>query len=920
MEETATVPSTAPKTSATDEKPDFYVGRLQGLIPDSLNDMHAQGMYANNFSIEDPEAYWGKKSVKDAFTMPDGGVRRDLFDESYKKALSEYSTHRDSELNLVNFMDSYPTVTAQRLGVHTPTPQVFKTKEDPQGRDYVSGLAFSDPFSAQKRSLKEIAIEDVGVKQANGTYTPTKDFTGQAKFAMDEKGQVKFNEDGKPYLVPVKDGEQLHQWDTIYRPLTEKLGGYGYDYSIGNVLASVVKNPINMLARSVDDMIEYGRGLMDITGIGGKEGQEAVNKVETLAKSFEIPSTEKNQGSILNVENTVDIAQQAFWQLAAMAGVGAGVTALTKNPKAGQIAGRVFMTAISAGYMAEVARDNKLTKNESALLLAITTAGIWHLMPLEEAVLGSLKTGESSAALIKAMGEDPNVAMKVVDAVRRPTTSKLRSLALGIGEAAKTFVSTDKFRSAVFKLENTAPALVGAGGEAIEEFAEQGLDLAVRAGYNAYSAADDDSRHPFQIDLANEISQLGQASLGGAIGGAAVHSAFSRLLKNHPEQAQEFHDMVMDGKEQVLRDFASRMHAQGRLDHDWLTTDGKITKPSSGDSRNDANYKVLNGIVDYLVELRDASGIGEAAKNNIAEAKSLFAGVISSSSVGKDAASLNADLIRLSGEIEKAKAATNPNKDFISSLSEELKVKQDALQKIVKGDFVADYVTEGLYNTLSATSKDSSFSPDRLSGKEFNALLSSMPEHHRLAMEAFAKAQEGQEAADKAATVHSPEGASEARLRELAEEAKKDYNSKYSELSPHVESFNNATEDGLIYENLHPDSEIKSRNQEIDVLKNTILPSLAQTPSTETPVQGPPLEEVIAGHEAQRASELAKVSRPKVDLPYITDQGALSRSIQESVTDNDGNIEPRTITIGEKQEVIRKKARKLEQLAKCVYG
>lgn len=60
--------------------------------------------------------------------------------------------------------------------------------------------------------------------------------------------------------------------------------------------------------------------------------------------------------------------------------------------------------------------------------------------------------------------------------------------------------------------------------------------------------------------------------------------------------------------------------------------------------------------------------------------------------------------------------------------------------------------------------------------------------------------------------------------------------------------------------------------------------------------------------------------KPKATLEYITDEKVLKRPIKDTVTDEDGNIEPRDTTIGKKQADIRKRMKQLESLMDCLHG
>ncbi len=843
----------SPKTSVTEAKPDWFINKLQGTIPLTLNEMHAEGSYANNFSIEDPETYWAKSTIKDAFKDETGKERRDLFDEAYKLSLSSYKTHRDTEMNLVNFV-SPPNITAERSGINTPTPSIFKVGEDPLGRNYQSGYAYSDGFSSAQRSMKETALL-TGVRQDDGSYVAPKDFSGQAKFAMGEKGGLLLNEEGKPYLVPVKDGEALHGWDQVYNPMSERLGAYNAEYSWKHLAGSLVKNPINFASQSVDDLIEYGRGFLNFWGLDTAKTDKAINNAENWAKGIHVPTTQENEGDFYNLENVADLSQQVIYQLGSMAAVGGTIMALTRNPKLASVGSKLFMTALSAGAMQEVARDNGLSKRESAVLLGLTSAALYPLMGLSEAAIGKLATKESRAALTETIRNATGNGLLIREIAKNPTKASLRTVYNSIKEGGKSWA---------FKMEKSAPLVVGVASESLEETAEQVVDLSIRGGYNAYSYVADDSKNQFPINWSNEMAQLGHAATGGAIGGGAAHAMFSRLMKNRPDVANQMHEMVMEGKGGVLREFIANMHAQGRLDNNWIKSDGTITSPDKGDSKNDETKNILNGLVDYMEELRDVSGIKDLMKNNKAASLSLYGDVINSSSVTQDATDLSAKVNSLNADLEKAKLANPVNSDHVAQLEAELVENQKSLQKIIKGDFVQDYVTEGLYNTLALVSKDASFSQNLLNGKEFNALVNSLPDSVEKSAQKAKERVEAQLTTDKEASLEMYDGASEARVLELADQAKTGYEDAYKAFTPQLDEIgkrvDEAGEQLLFPENLAPTATPEAQAEEVSVLKN-LLPNLEGKEAEDA------AKLVDSAEKLQKVQKARGVKQPELPAP-----------------------------------------------------
>lgn len=836
MEET-TVDPKVPQTSVSEEKPDWFVGTLTKSIPPTLTELYGTGASPSSFQLTEPENYWSKQSIRDSFKDPaTGQERKDLFDQAYAESSKQFKAYRDAELNLQNYVEQTPTAAARRNGKATLKPIVYEVNPDIQGRSYQSGYGFSE---AQKSTM-QAAIEQ-GTLMSDGSYIHPGDFGGESKLALDDKGTLLLNDKGQPYLKPVEKGEQLHSWDNIYSQLTDKVGRYGHDYdaSIPHLLESIPKNLINFLANSVDDLIEYPRGIMNGLGIDTPSSDKLLNRAENFAKSYKQTSAETTGDKFISVEGVQDMSQQVVYQLAAMGGIGAVVTGLTHNPKAGSAAAMLFMSMLSAGSAQESARDNGLSKKEAALHMALLTGALLPISALSEVALGRLGGKESVAGLRKTISDATENGILIKKAAAPGASEALKkSVAMRVKDAATAWLKQvpENMHSGAFKALDASPLVTSAASEAAEEVLEQIADELNRGAFNTFG----DQKHNFKFDLNTELKALGQSAIGGAIGGPVAHAMFSRMIDSHPGVAHNMADMIADGKADVLRNFADKMFKAGRLDHNWMTSQGTITDPKAGNSRNDEAYNTLTGLINYLDETYKASGLPKLKEQNEVAARTMFADTLKMSSVGKDASALNTSLIKMNADLNEAKAAATPNPDLINTLNNKIQLTQQSLAKIIKGDFVNDYVTEGLYNLRGMMTGDPETAQNKLSGKEFMALTNQLPDLHAHATEEHKIIAAAQDSSDASATVENPAGASQKRLSELTTENKTAYDASVEALTPHAEDINSVVNaDGdtdLIPENLASDNEniLESELNVADSVVPRLKTDAAKTALTET--------------------------------------------------------------------------------------
>lgn len=762
-----------------EEKPDWIVAAMQGHLGGTIADTHLKGLKAQDFDIqESPDAYWSKESIQEAF-----GSDKSAFDNFYKQGKARYMALRQGEFDIQNFTLPPVTKAAGRNNLQIGNPRLSKLNPDVWGRSFGADMS-TGGYSAKQRGWRESAIEN-GVKLPNGQYAKTREFDGHAKFALDEDGSFKLDEGGKPYLIPVQSGEELRTGEEIYNPLAESFGAYGHDYNGWQLLTSIPKNTINFTVDTIDSLLEFPKAIMAFSGLEpGDESYDNITDAQTSVRSARIGQTERGSESFFSLESLSDLSQQVVFQLAAMLATGGTVAGAAKlmgaapmaASKAGSVAGKLLMTGMAAGPIAKVARDYNLSSKEAGILLGITSMAFYPLMSLSEKVIKGIGISHSNAAIAEAIEKEMiNVTSQGF------SKAALKSSLFNLRSTVKDFL---------YKADRTKFANLtgGAVNESAEEVAEQMVDLGVRNLYNFYNENIDENspvagwlgtkaQNKFQFDWAQEAKNLGYSAIGGAMGGAIAAKMFSTLGYRKPPVARDLHDMVMDGQEQSLYAFIDNMEKQGRLAPTWLDENNQIIKDANL-SQNKAASNVLKGMVEYLVGVRDAAGISELKQNNEAKAKEL-SGLIRESSVGADAAHLNRSILTLNDKLNQLKANQTSAPDEIKAVQEELELRQQQLSRIVKGEFVNDYLSQALYNVNADP-----VSRKALDGKSFVNLTKTIPQIYEQANKSYSAEIAAFKQRDEEATLESPEGITEIGAKKLQQESETRFQDATKQLQP----------------------------------------------------------------------------------------------------------------------------------------
>lgn len=692
-------------------KPDWLLSNLYNQIPEDTNEMRQAGDYVSGFELRPLDDYWNLPDVQKAFTDEEEKPRKELFEQYYNAQRERYKANTNSELLVGNFESTFANKYAAKINAVGPRLFTLKGNPDPWGRSYLPATGWTD----KTRGWREFAIE-TGVRLDDGSYVSPSEYDGYAKYAQKKDGSFDLNEEGKPYLVPVKDGEELKSYEQIYNSVSDWFGYYGHDYEAEQVPGYFLKNILGFLGSSIDSMVEYPKMIIGDLAGDDSSAYKALNDTENWAKSLNWGRTERGQ-DFLSFENLTDLGFQVSAQLAGMYGAGALTTVLTKSQAAGSVAGRLFMTSIAAGEISEIAREENLTHKEQATLLGLYSLAIYGLAGLSEGVIKSFNLPTARSAFRDMLKKDA-VLLKGGD---KNFLSRIKSGELGI-------------RSMVYEMQNAkTPKLLGvplgslaagAGAESLEESAEAASLTGLKAAYNIYNDYVDSGQereNKFDINWVDEWKNLGQSAIGGAIGGTIAKKIFHNMELKNPKVTTDIWEMVVDGKEKVLYNNLEKFRKEKKLGLDWQAVDGTLITKEDGSgkvSENEAAYNIIKGVIDYNVQIRDTLGLNELYKNNKNAARDM-AHYLASSSMGKEASQLASEVVEIEDKITEQAKSLDP--ETIKELNTELELKRKRLGDIVAGRAVDDYLAQGIYNFAAITvgKEDSDISLDSLNGKEF---------------------------------------------------------------------------------------------------------------------------------------------------------------------------------------------------------
>ena len=831
------------------EKPDWIANRLAGLDDKYIQENNID---AGNYQIEDSDAYWGSKKIQETFSN-----NRADFDKWYNDQRGSYMGH--SYLAFAERNTVAPLTPRQAESGHiTELPRYSSVTADPWGQSFNMNVSEDSLYGEKQKGWKESAVKNV---KLGDKFIDFKDYKGDAllKFAINsEDGSMKLNDDGKPYLVPLERGEELTAYDQVYTPWGERLGTYGYDYSWGKMAKGLLGNPLEFLGSAVDAIAEPVKGILSFTAGENSDIFKNVVDIENWGKSLRPGFTEQAEDGLFNKESLSNLGQQVTYQLVGMAAVGGIVGLALRSQKAGMAAAKAFGAILAADSVGELARASGLSNKESYALTAATIWAFYPIMNLSAAVLGgasAFAVGKNFAksatregvevlsrreavevvkGIVKEEGEEiakKGFSKAAMRAGSQKITSRAKNFLLSLQDATEGGV----FKNIAAGIEKlpVSGAVHSAIEESLEETLEQTAQSLLKGVYNVYSDILPDEAHArlgsskeakFQLDLVQELKDIGQSAFGGAFGGTLMGGMMHKLHQRAPATTRSISDIVMAGQEKDYFNWIGKMRDQGRLAPAFLNTDNQPVKEGEV-TKNEAAYNILKGMGDYLVTLRDEYGLQDVVKNN--KSRENIASQLGdldfmvTSSVGKDASNLFSEIVNLKGQLTDPNGSKNP--DFIKNVEEQISIKEAELDKIKKGEFSSDYVAEGIYNigilngTIASEPRKA-----RLDGRNFVRLSRMIPVTLKDNATHIANIEEKYKEKDAAATFENYKEASPTKLESLQTEAAADFSASLKTIDPSLLQAYGLTQENFFDQSKAQDLDITKAKQSVDTL-NALL-------------------------------------------------------------------------------------------------
>lgn len=799
------------------EKADWFLSSLQGLTNKSILEFNDNGIYASDFDIADKDTYWSVPEVKENFRMEDGNYDKDTFDKLYDSEKERLNQFRNADFThkQIKVISDF----ALSKGIEGAAPKAAETYDvnpDLWGRSL--GVGRINRYGEKKYSLVDNATA-TGVRQEDGTYVPVDEWTKNwddfnisdplnseywgvgrkvLKLATNEDDSPAVDENGKPYWVPVKEGEETKTTDIVYNKFSDKWGYYGHDYNWKQLPGFAVKSSLNFAVNTLSSWSEYMRVFMDEGGESEKTLDSFINKLRTS----EVGTTERGRDGMMTLENVGDMVGQVVPQLYLMmqsGGVAGGFTqGLTGSAKAGNlvggIAGRLTMATMAAGDIAKQAREAGYDKKEQGMMLGAYSALMYAISPLSEKTLSGVLNNGHSRRELATLIESAGVKLREGVSKNGITGSLLKSVKYQVESGLHALEKNH----ALGKYAQSAVT------ESFEEFLEEGARVGVLAtgdvinnNWGKEFTADGRKRGAYgkgfeQFDWVETAKQLGFAAFGGAVGGVVARKMLGKLMENDPQKAEDVWGMVLDGKEDVLYKYLDQN--KDVLDLNFQDADGNDVSPNDKNAtpRNIAAYNIIKGTVDYMVELRDNMGLKELCNNNANLLKTRLGEYLKHSTIGKDAASISAEILKDEAQVEKLQANENPDKEVMGVLEERIALNKQQLSAIKKGEVAADYAVEGAFNLHAIYNiKEGFLSPEKfkasvpITGKQFLQLNGSLGEQYEQALGETKNYNAAIQEKDASASLVDFQGVSEQGKERVIAEHKSEIEEIYNTIAAH---------------------------------------------------------------------------------------------------------------------------------------
>ena len=625
---------------------DWFATRL--FQPDyTLGDFFVHGITPDNSDLKAKDDYRNVPEVIEAFTEH-GQFNEKKFNEFYDTTLSLYNTYDNEEFEK-RFIESYEhdpyewyapaTSNFREVGariVFGPNPL-----KESQG---ISGLLYHGP---SEFSIREIA-QNEKVHDENGNeldWTPNErgglfkaitrptlalavwDEDGahevNGRLVTHKKGDMKFNQNGRPYYEELGDREMygrdiLHYTDTITIDgeglnaidvfdndgITKSIGGTLMKTAlqmgpllipgVGQVYGAI--RAAMMTAQAVPTLMKAVNGMITNDNENTQLGQ-GLTKLENYMARFQSSVSDESRNKLITFENFGSLINQVGGQLFEQRMVGMIPKLFGKYGDTLEGAGlgrrlaQTYMAATSSINTYQDFKNAGATDRAAGVAMLATMGAFWKLMDQDYYKDVLFKGTFLDNSLYKKISW--NVAKKMQESLKSKAVTLAKETGQDVIDAAtkqeakniyqkvhnavtksipKFFIDTSR------KFKNWSDVGTAALSEGVEEVQEEAVSDLIKVLYKGaealgLDATETDDNLNFGFSWSDAAARYGMSFFGGMVGGAMFRGFHNYEKMLNPKQLY-FEDldaidqmtfMIAQNKEDELYKYTDQWEQRGRL-------------------------------------------------------------------------------------------------------------------------------------------------------------------------------------------------------------------------------------------------------------------------------------------------------------------------------------------------------------------
>lgn len=667
---------------------DWFATRL--FQPDfTLVDFYAHGITPDNSTLKSKEDYKDIPEVQEYFKDKSGQFNEKEFDKFYETSLALYNQYDNDEVEkrLVEAYahDPYEWYTPGNLTFREVGSKIVLGTNPLYESQGIEGLLYT---GAGQFSIREIAQRELVKDQDGNTldWSPndkgglfkalTRPTLVLAQYDEDteeiidgqvvkhKKGDLKFNENGRPYYEILGDREMygkdlLHYTDTLTIDgkglnAIDVFDNDGLNKSIGGTLMKTALTIGPLLIPGVGPVygaIRAGIATAQVLPILGKTLNsiftgdndnafgDSLNKLESWTAQFSPSVSDVSREKVLTIENFGSLINQIGGQLFEQRAISYIPRLLNKTGdiaktgRAGQQLAQTYMAVTSARETYQSFKEAGATDQMAGVAMAANVLALYKLMNIDYFRKTLFRGSFMDDDVVKVPSK--NVANKFRESLMGTTAKDVVKEAEDQTkqQVKKNFKQwTTDFMNSISKGLNKSEFVSRSAAEGVEEVMEEAVSDASKAltlGLEALGLNVGEQKLDFGFSAQDILTRYGMAFGGGMIGGALFQGfgKWEKMLNPHLATMESMPDLekmtylIAEGRGDDIRKYVQQWQKKGRLgstnlsatEGHTLTLPGKsgewVANVDSSLTQNDAVAQAMYNYVDYIENLLAEEGL-----------------------------------------------------------------------------------------------------------------------------------------------------------------------------------------------------------------------------------------------------------------------------------------------------------------------